>query len=117
MRSRQLGMCPALAIGAALVLGAISAAAEDYRKLREGEIRSRLAGMEVTDGVHWAEQYMRDGTFRSFHMGKPSKGKWLARSGELCLEDASAEPGCKEVWLSGNRVEFRAPGSGLPAIE
>ena len=34
--------------------------------------------MEITDGVHWAEQYMRDGTYKVFHLGKSSKGKWYA---------------------------------------
>jgi hypothetical protein len=47
-----------------------------FRKLKDTEIKARLAGMEITDGVHWAEQYMRDGTYKAFHLGKPSKGKW-----------------------------------------
>jgi hypothetical protein len=42
--------------------------------------------MEITDGVHWAEQYMRDGTFKAFHMGTATKGKWFVRDGELSLD-------------------------------
>jgi hypothetical protein len=70
--------------------------------------------MEITDGVHWAEQYMRDGTYRAFHMGKPTKGKWFVRGGELCLDDGKAEPNCREVWMSGSKVEFR--GTGLEGV-
>src|SRR5258708_6058588 len=77
-------------------------AAENFRKLKDAETKAKLAGMEITDGVHWAEQYMRDGTFKAFHMGKPSKGTWRARNGELCLEDGTPDFGCKEVWLSDN---------------
>src|ERR1700694_5040164 len=101
--SRALPRCGfALAVGAILALP--GAAAENFRKLKDAEIRARLAGMEITDGVHWAEQYMRDGTYKAFHLGKPSKGKWYAKDGELCLEDGKAEPECREVWLSGNKI-------------
>ena len=88
-----------------------------FRKLTQAQIRAQLAGREVTDGVHWAEQYMRDGTFKAFHMGKATTGRWYARDGELCLEGATRERECKEVWLSGAKVEFRVPGSGLPPSE
>jgi hypothetical protein len=101
----------------AVLLAVPGLAAENFRKLKEAEIKARLSGMEVTDGVHWAEQYMRDGTFRAFHMGKPSRGKWNVRNGQLCLDDGKADSECKEVWLSGNRIEFRTPTSGMPAIE
>jgi hypothetical protein len=113
MRGHQLVVCAALA----LVLGSVGApgfAADIFRKLKDAEIKARLAGMEITDGVHWAEQYMRDGTFKAFHLGKPSKGKWFVRDGELCMDDGKAEPDCREVWISGNRIEFR--GTGLEGV-
>jgi hypothetical protein len=93
------------------------AAEERFLKLTPSQIKARLAGIEITDGVHWAEQYMRDGTFLAFHMGTPSKGKWYVRDGELCLDDGKNGPECKEVWLSSSKVEFRVPGSGLPPFE
>jgi hypothetical protein len=107
--------------GLALTLGVTLAspalAVESFRKLNDAEIRARLAGMETTDGVHWAEQYMRDGTFKMFFMGKLTQGKWSVRKGTLRLDDGKPDPepllGCKEVWLSRNKVEFRVPGSGL----
>jgi hypothetical protein len=88
-----------------------------FRKLTPAQITARLGDMEITDGVHWAEQYMRDGTFKAFHMGKASKGKWFGRNGELCLDDGQQEAECKEVWLSGSKVEFRVPGSGMPPFD
>jgi hypothetical protein len=47
-------------------------------------------------------------------MGKITKGKWFARNGELCLEDGKAESDCREVWISGNKIEFR--GTGLEGV-
>jgi hypothetical protein len=104
---------------AAACLSAILApafAAEKFRKLKEQEIRARLAGMEITDEVHWAELYNRNGTFTSWSMGKKSAGKWYVRGGELCLDDAKSPAECKEVWMSGNKVEFRRTEGGF-AIE
>jgi len=92
-------------------------AADNFRKLKAADIRARLAGMEVTDGVHWAEQYMHDGTYKAFHMGKPTTGTWYAYNGELCLVEGKGGPECKEVWVSGNKVEFRGGASGLPPLE
>jgi hypothetical protein len=95
----------------------LATAADGFHKLTQTQIRARLAGKEITDGVHWAEQYMRDGTFKAFHMGKATAGRWSAHNGELCLELTTVERECKEVWLSGTNVEFRVPGSGLPPFE
>jgi hypothetical protein len=113
MLRNKLFICCAVALS----LGAfpsLLAAADSFRKLKDAEIKARLAGMEITDGVHWAEQYMRDGTYRAFHMGKLIKGKWFVRNGELCLDDGKAGPDCREVWMSGSKVEFR--GTGLEGV-
>jgi hypothetical protein len=82
--------------------------------LKDAKIKARLASMEITDGVHWAEQCKRDGTYRAFHMGKPTKGKWYVRGGELCLGYGKAELDCREVWMSGSKAEFR--GTGLEGV-
>src|SRR5437773_1295336 len=97
---------PAIAFSiAGLAVGVMIAsplgAADSYRKLKDAEIKARFAGMETTDEVHWAEQYMRDGTFKMFSMGKVRSGKWSVRNGELCLDDGTPDLGCKEVWMSG----------------
>lgn len=102
---------------AGLLLTLVQAKADDFRRLKAIEIRQHLVGMEVTDEVHRAEQYMKDGTYKAFHMGNPSKGKWFVRNGELCLDEGKGEPECKQVWLSGRAVQFRVPESGLPPFE
>jgi hypothetical protein len=112
--SSQLSVRRPLAVAPGLTLFAQANAADTFRKLNDAEIRARLAAMEITDGVHWAEQYMRDGSYQAFHMGKPSKGKWYARDGELCLDAGKAEPDSREVSISGNKIEFR--GTGLEGV-
>jgi hypothetical protein len=112
-----LGKRAAVALAFAVLPTPHLFAADNFHRLRDADIRARLAGMEITDGVHWAEQYMRDGIYKAFHMGKPSTGKWYARDGELCLAEGKGEPECKEVWVSGSKVEFRGGTSGLPPME
>jgi hypothetical protein len=110
MRKHQIFVYGLLAPIFGLVFLPQGHAADTFRKLKDAEIRARLAGMEVTDGVHWAEQYMRDGTYKAYHLGKPTKGKWYVRDGELCLDPGKGEPDCREVWISGNKIEFRGTG-------
>jgi len=107
----------ALALLTFLGTTAVAIGEGGFHKLTQTQIRAPLAGKEITDGVHWAEQYMGDGTFKAFHMGKATTGRWYARDGELCLEGPTRERECKEVWLSGAKIEFRVPGSGLPPFE
>ena len=80
MRSHQLFVRAVLILGLGLALPFPGQAADNFRKLKDAQIKARLAGMEVTDGVHWAEQFMRDGTYKAFHLGKASKGKWAGGS-------------------------------------
>jgi hypothetical protein len=70
MRLGQLAVCLAAAIGMGLAWPRTVVAADSFRKLKDREIKARLAGMEITDRAHWAEQYLRDGSYRAFHMGQ-----------------------------------------------
>src|SRR5262249_36874588 len=80
-------------------------------KLKDIGVKARLAGMEVTDQVHWIEHFRRDGTYRVWSMGEPRTGKWRIAKGELCIDDEMPNPEtCTEVWLSGNKIQFRLPG-------
>ena len=99
-----------------IMLTTATFAADEFRKLGDAEIRSKLSGMEITDEVHWAELYNRDGTFTMWAMGRKTTGKWAAKSGELCLDNGQSMPDCREIRLSGNKVEFHYPGGGV-AIE
>ena len=69
---RQLAATLAL-IGCAIS----SAAADDFRRLSGSQIRTTLAGMEISDGVHWRQGQDRDGTLRIYSMGRSTVGKWL----------------------------------------
>jgi hypothetical protein len=85
---------------------AFATAADGFHKLTQTQIRARLAGKEITDGVHWAEQYMRDGTFKAFHMGKATAGRWSAHNGELCLELTTAERDARKFGCRAQTLSF-----------
>jgi hypothetical protein len=55
MRLHQL-FVRAVLFALGLALPPLGYAADNFRKLKDAEIMARLAGMEITDGVHWAEQ-------------------------------------------------------------
>jgi hypothetical protein len=74
----------------AATLGCISMqastdAAENSRKLSGSQIRAKLAGMQLTDEVHWRDVYDRDGALRSYSDGKKKVGKWVVEKDELCV--------------------------------
>lgn len=102
-------------IGLLVVALAVPAlAAEAYRKLSESEIKSKLAGMEMSD-PHSSEQYMRDGTVRVVTMGRRIVGKWRVKDGKLCIDAPKAQDTrCKEVWRSGDKYQFRLEGDPAP---
>jgi hypothetical protein len=100
-----------LAFLAVVVLGSTAAAAEKFQKLSGGQIRARLAGMELTDNVHWRDLYQRNGTVTSTSMGRNRTGTWRVDKDQLCIEfEKEPVPKCYEVWLSGKEVELRHEG-------
>lgn len=105
------GLCLSAAIAA--TMATTPNAAEKFHKLAAEEIRAKLSGMEITDEVHWAELYNRDGTLTTWNMAKKAIGTWSAKGGELCLNEGRKPTDCKEVWLSGDKIEFRYSGGGV----
>lgn len=102
-------------LGLAATFASLSAAAADnFKKLSGTQIRSRLPGMEMTDGTHWADQFAGDGTVASYSMGKKSTAKWHVQKDELCIDRSKEDSGCYQVWLSGKKIELRRVGSTLP---
>jgi hypothetical protein len=96
---------------AVATLGASAAAEEKFQKLTGGQIRARLAGMELTDNVHWRDLYQRNGTVMSASMGRKRTGKWRVEDDQLCIEfEKEPIPTCYDVWLSGKTVELRREG-------
>lgn len=89
-------------------------AAENFKKLSGEQIRARIVGMQVTDEFHWRDVYERDGTLRSYSMGRERIGKWSVQKDELCVDLPEPDAGCFEVWTAGKRIELRPTGLGLP---
>ena len=99
-----------------LLLGLAADAAEKFQKLGGSQIRSRLAGMEITDEVHWADVFAANGTLTSYSMSRKKTGKWYVQKDELCMDRGTDDEGaiCYQMWLAGNKVELRREGSNLP---
>ena len=101
----------AIAILVAAVFASSAAAEEKLQKLSGGQIRAKIAGMELTDEVHWRELYERGGTVTSNSMGRKRSGKWRVEKDQLCIEfDKEPLAKCYEVWMSGKNVELRREG-------
>ena len=111
---RRLRVAALACLGVA-TLGPSAAAEEKFHKLTGGQIRTKLAGMELTDEAHWGEVFERNGTLTITSMGHKSAGKWRIQKDQLCLYTGK-EPGggCYEVWLSGRNVELRNQTSSVP---
>jgi hypothetical protein len=100
-----------LALLAMAIFGSNAAAEEKFQKLTAGQIRAKLAGMELTDNVHWRDLYQRNGTVTSTTMGRKRTGKWRVERDELCIEfENEPIPKCYGVWTSGKQVELRREG-------
>jgi len=102
-----------MAIIGLLVAGTDGFAAERFQKLGGSQIRTKLAGMEMTDNVHWADVFGPNGNLKSYSMGRKKDGKWWIEKDELCVDRGKDDGGCYQVWLSGKNVELRR--AGLPA--
>lgn len=111
-------MKKAMTIVAAVTLTSISVkgavGVESAQKLSGAQIRAKISGMQLTDEVHWRDVYDRNGTLRSYADGKKRVGKWLIEKDELCVYFKEPEDGCYEVSLSGERIEMKPSGLGLP---
>jgi len=99
----------ALPVSIALSLSA-AGAVESFRQLKGTEIRSRFAGREFTDDVHWALVFGRDGNLSAFEMSAGKKGTWKVQKDELCLNYGREGLRCYQVWVSGKDVQLRRDG-------
>jgi hypothetical protein len=108
---RNVLRVPAVALLAVATFGLGAAGEEKFQKLDGGQIRAKLAGMEVTDGVHWRDRYERNGTVSSMSMGSKRSGKWRVEKDQFCIA-FEKEPAakCYDVWLSGKQIELRREG-------
>ena len=113
MNTRPMGGTLVI-LSSVVFIGADAPAAEKFRKLTGAQIRTTLAGMEITDEVHWGDVYERNGTLTTHSMGRKTVGKWWVQKDELCHDRGEDFLGCYQVWVSGKKVELRREGSSLP---
>src|SRR5260370_31083680 len=73
-----------LALLAAATLEPSATAEEQFQKLTGGQIRAKLAGMELTDNVHWRDLYQRNGTVMTTQMGSNTTHTWRVDTTQLC---------------------------------
>ena len=107
--SKQL--CTGLALLAVAICGSNVAAEGKFQRLNAGQIRAKLAGMELTDNVHWRDLYQGNGTITSTSMGRKRTGKWRVEQNQLCIEfEKEPVPKCYDVWVSGKEIELRREG-------
>jgi hypothetical protein len=106
---QAMKLCPAVVLGA-MLLAPGAQAEEKFQKLSGAQIRSKLAGMEVSDEVHWRDVLERSGKVTSMSMGKKRAGKWRIDKDQLCIEFEKETPNCYEVWVSGNKVKLQREG-------
>jgi hypothetical protein len=100
-----------LALLATAVWSSNAVSEEKFQKLTGGQIRAKLAGMELTDNVHWRDLYQRNGTVTSTSMGRKRTGKWRIEKDQLCIEfENEPVPKCYDVWLSDKQVDLRREG-------
>ncbi|WP_439400269.1 hypothetical protein ACRQ5Q_42695 (plasmid) [Bradyrhizobium sp. PMVTL-01] len=113
-RAGRVGMWRVLLSPAVLAGGLTSdrVAGADARKLSGVQIRARLAGMQLTDEVHYRFVYEREGTLRSYGMGTKKIGKWSIEKDELCLWFGEHDDGCYAVKVRGERLELIPSGIG-----
>src|SRR5262245_18456325 len=98
-----------LLAGATFGLGA--AAEERIHKLTGAQIRAKIAGMEVTDNIHWRDFYERNGSVTSNSMGRKRTGKWRVEKDQLCIEFEKELPNCYEVLVSRTQAKLQREGA------
>ncbi|HKF73044.1 MAG TPA: hypothetical protein VKB68_14930 [Stellaceae bacterium] len=82
-----------------------------FTRLTGKDIRLKVIGKEMTDGVHWSDYFEKDGVLVSWSIGRKHTGKWQIRGDELCIaEDAGDVPTCYELWAAGNDISLRLDG-------
>jgi len=110
-KSMSKQLCTGLALLAVAICGSNVAAEGKFQRLNAGQIRAKLAGMELTDNVHWRDLYQGNGTIMSTSMGRKRTGKWRVEQNQLCIEfEKEPIPKCYDVWVSGKEVELRREG-------
>jgi hypothetical protein len=113
---RRWGLAGIATIAAWMAWGSLASAEEKFQKLTGAQIRAKVAGMEISDEVHWRDFYDRGGRVTSMSMGRKRTGKWRVEKDQLCIELENEPINCYEVWVSGKKVKLQR-GEGLIPLE
>jgi len=103
---REMRLLIAVALTIVVTMPAI--AEENFGLLKAKQIRARVGGKDISDGVHWSEYYRKDGALISMDMGTQRTGIWKIQGDKLCKSKAKTNPPtCYEVWMSGDNISLR----------
>jgi hypothetical protein len=82
------------------------------KSVRGAELRAMLVDHELADGVHYAHQFRRNGTFAGFNMGREIRGTWRLAGNEFCWTQRRSAPAeeCFEVERRGSEIRFLRDG-------
>jgi len=117
VNSPEIPALLAVAVVAILAAAVHASADEPFRLLSAKEIRPKVIGRDLTDGVHWSWYYRADGTLISVEMGKQRLGAWKIEDNKLCSTNGrKRQMECYEVWASGKNISLRY-FADTPAIE
>ncbi len=107
----------AVAASIALIATLPAGAEEHFRILGAKEIRAKVVGRAITDGVHWSWYFRPDGALISVEMSKRRVGSWRIQENKLCWEiEKGKQLECSQVWMSGENISLRFE-QGIPELE
>ena len=97
-----------VAVALTIVVTVPADAEENFELLKAKQIRARVVGKDISDGVHWSEYYRKDGALISVDMGTQRTGIWKIQGDKLCKSNEKTKPLiCYEVWMSGDNISLR----------
>jgi hypothetical protein len=101
-------MRPSVAVALTIITFVPAQAEENFELLTGKQIRARVIGKDISDGIHWWEYYRKDGALISIDMGTQRTGTWKIQGDKLCKSNEKNKPlTCYEVWMSGDSISFR----------
>src|SRR5262249_38662017 len=100
-----------------MAINAPASTEENFKQLNANQIRARVIGKDITDGVHWSEYYRKDGALVSVDMGTQRTGTWKIQGDKLCKTDGkNKQLTCYEVWMSGDNISLRLQKENTPFV-
>jgi len=92
--------------GTTVLASQCAARAEDlFKMLNEKQIRARVVGNDISDGLHWSMHLRSDEKLISAESGSTWTGSWKIRDGKLCITlPGNVSLDCHEVWMSGASI-------------